>query len=169
MQTTPKECDKNFEISGKVEEMRQNSGLAHCMYSNNHWDFCSDYRKIVKYIKKNKSKDEQELLLKMFKLIPNKLVPGRESKEWEDCVMAGQSYAKTWEAFDKAWKAYEKLSEYAEFLKCEKALEDLNKAMKPYKKAHKVYFSKYAEELQTLHDKMFTDCHKETEKLFLVR
>jgi hypothetical protein len=29
MQTTPKECDKNFEISGTVEEMRQNSGLAH--------------------------------------------------------------------------------------------------------------------------------------------
>ncbi|HOD62499.1 MAG TPA: hypothetical protein PKG96_10420 [Bacilli bacterium] len=159
--------------------MRQNSGLVHCLYTNNHWDFCSNYRKIVKYIREGVSKEERELLLKMFKLISNKLVPGVESKEWKDCIKtkksfirACEAYAKAEDSFVLAWsydskkrKEIQSKSEKA----CHKAGRASYGAWQSYCKAWQVYLNKYADDLQKLHDEMFPDCHKETEKLFSQR
>jgi tetratricopeptide (TPR) repeat protein len=179
VQTTPKECDKNFEISGKVEEMRQNSGLAHCMYSGKHWDYCSDYRKMVINIREYdwESDSNIELHLRLFKLIPNKLVPGKEYKEWkaykkageafnkatdevdaklkEFCVIAKKPYDKNWlkacdeilEVYDKVWNTYEK-------------------ALHSYNKAWQIYLSLYEEKLDALHYEMFPDCPWNGETIF---
>ena len=181
--------------------MRQNSGLAHCVHHDIHWEYCYDYRGRAEFIKANKPEDEQDLRLKLFKLIPNKLVPGIESKEWRSYVKAGQkfwksklfcikateTYNKVWQSYvtakeaeDKAEEAYKGDSAYvkARGVYCEAkesrimAWEAYLEAWKAYKKARKAYydalhsydkvwdayFSKYAEELQTLHNKMFPDC-----------
>ena len=196
--------------------MKQNSGLAHCVHHDIHWEYCYNYQKRVEFIKENKPKEEQELRLKLFKLLPNKLVPGRKSAEWKACIKAGKSYNKALqscimareaydkalqscimarEAYDKAEELYYDLTEEtyrggsayikakevyceAKEVYCEArgvyceakesrimAWEAYLEAWKAYKKARKAndeawdaYFSKYAEELQTLHNKMFPDC-----------
>ena len=93
--------------------MRQNSGLAHCVHHDIHWEYCYDYRGRAEFIKANKPEDEQDLRLKLFKLIPNKLVPGIESKEWRSYVKAGQKFwksklfcIKATETYNKVWQSY---------------------------------------------------------------
>ena len=148
--------------------MRQNSGLAHCMYGNSHWDYCSNYQERIEYLLEVES--SYELHLKLFKLVPNELLPGIESAEWKAFKMAvnsqtkaGRSFAKAIETYIMAMKAFDKIG---------KAREAYEKAWKAYKKARKAYYdvlhsydeawdaylSKYALELQALHDKMFPDC-----------
>ena len=149
--------------------MRQNSGLAHCVHHDIHWEYCYDYRGRAEFIKANKPEDEQDLRLKLFKLIPNKLVPGIESKEWRSYVKAGQkfwksklfcikateTYNKVWQSRIMAWEAYSALEAWKAYKKARKANYD---ALHSYDEAWDAYFSKYAEELQTLHNKMFPDC-----------
>jgi tetratricopeptide (TPR) repeat protein len=200
--------------------MRQNSGLAHCVHHDIHWEYCYDYRGRAEFIKANKPEDEQDLRLKLFKLIPNKLVPGIESKEWRSYVKAGQkfwksklfcikateTYNKVWQSYltakeaeDKAEELYYDLTEetykgesayikagrsfakaietYIMAMKAfdkigkareayEKAWEALEKANIAYYKARDAYYSKYANELQILHDEMFPDCTWDGKTIF---
>jgi len=189
--------------------MRQNSGLAHCVHHDIHWEYCCNYQLEVEYLKKFESGKKQELQKKLFKLIPNKLVPGIESKEWRSyvkadqkfcksklcCIKAIENYNKLWQSYvtakeaeDKAEELYydateEAYKEESAYIKargvyCEAkesrimAWEAYLEVWKAYKKARKAYhdalhsydeawdayLSKYALELQALHDKMFPDC-----------
>ena len=138
--------------------MRQNSGLAHCIYPDRHWGYCCNYQLEIEYLKKFESGKKQELqkkelYLKLFKLIPNKLVPGRESKEWKAYVKAGQKFWKSKLFCIKATETYNKV--WQSYLTAKEALEKANIA---YYKARDAYYSKYANELQILHDEMFPDC-----------
>jgi len=134
--------------------MKQNSGLAHCVHHDIHWEYCYNYQKRVEFIKENKPKEEQELRLKLFKLLPNKLVPGRESAEWKACIKTGKSYNKALQSRIMAWEAFNK------------ATDDYNEALNAYYEAWDAYFSKYTEELQILHNKMFPDCPWDGESIF---
>ena len=72
MQKTAKPTKWTGVLTTKGEcEMRQNSGLAHCIYPDRHWDYCGNYQEMVEYIKINESEIKKELHLKLFKLIPN--------------------------------------------------------------------------------------------------
>jgi len=162
--------------------MSQNSGLAHCMYCDSHWDYCCDYQGWVDYLLKNEAVSKQDLHLKLFKLIPDELAPGRESEEWDTLKKVGQSFAKAKdncakakEAFDNALKTYveawENLNETREIYHraneaYHKTKEVYDEALNAYYEAWDAYFSKYTEELQILHNKMFPDCPWDGESIF---
>jgi len=54
--------------------MKKNKGFSiHC-HHDTFIEYCYDYRARVKYIKKDKSKEEQEIRLRVFKLLPDEAV-----------------------------------------------------------------------------------------------
>ena len=71
-------------------------GLAHCQYHDAHWSYCWDYEGRLEYIKEHKSLKEQALRLKLLYLVPDEMLPGKDSLEW-------QAYWQVW----KAWQTYE--------------------------------------------------------------
>ena len=138
----------------KANEMRQNSGLAHCVHHNQHWEYCYDYRGRVEFIKANKPKRERKLRLKLLQLVPDELVPGRGSDEWKACNKAREALNKATKAYYEAWNYLDSNTIEA----FNKATDDYNKAWEAHKKAWNTYLTKYANELQALHDKIFPDC-----------
>jgi hypothetical protein len=170
MRKTVKPTKRTGALTTKGEcEMRQNSGLAHCMYGNSHWDYCSNYQERIEYLLEVES--SYELHLKLFKLVPNELLPGIESAEWKAFKMAvnsqtkaGRSFAKAIETYIMAMKAFDKIGKAREAY--EKAWEALEKANIAYYKARDAYYSKYANELQILHDEMFPDCTWDGKTIF---
>ncbi len=138
----------------------QNSGLAHCCHHDIHWEYCFDYQERVKYIKEHKPKNEQELRLKLFFIVPDDKLPGKDSPEWEAYNKAWEvydkareAYNKAWEAYDKAWEAYDKEREAYN-----KEWEAYDKAREAYDKEWEAYFAKYKIELDKLHSELFPDC-----------
>ena len=77
------------------------SGFAFHCHPDVLCEYVYDYDARVRFIKEYKPKSEQKLRLKLFKLIPDELMPGRDSP---DC----KAYGKAWKAYDKAWEAYDK-------------------------------------------------------------
>lgn len=110
----------------------KNSGLAfHC----NHdilFAFVYNFAGRVKYIKANKPEEQQELRLRLFQLVPDKLIPGRDSKEWADYKKAGVAYEETWTDPNKAWEAYGKTGI--------------------------AYGEAWGQEIEALHEKLCPDC-----------
>src|SRR3972149_3578268 len=94
------------------------SGLAHCCHHDKHYEYCYDYDERVKFIKKYKPLDEQELRLKLFQIIPYDRLPGKNSAEWEAYYNAGKNYDEAREAYYNAGKNYDKAGEA-----CDKARE----------------------------------------------
>ena len=68
----------------------------------------------------------------VYRLIPKNLLPGRDSKEWEDYDSAEKIY-------DKARKLYTKAGE-------------------TYVKAGEAYIKKWSKELEALHSQLYPDC-----------
>ena len=136
--------------------MRQNSGLAHCIHPDRHWGYCLNFQLEFEYLKKFESGKKQELqkkelYLKLFKLIPNKLVPGRESKEWKAYVKAGQKLRdwksklfciKATETYNKVWQSYLTAKEAEDKAKelYYDAKEETYKGESAYIKAKEVYY-----------------------------
>lgn len=97
------------------------SGFAFHVHHNILMDWCYDYDERVRAIKETKPESEQELRLRLFRLIPSDrlpqpLVQAREAfyKAGEACYKAGEAYNKAWvacdkarEACNKAWEAYQ--------------------------------------------------------------
>jgi hypothetical protein len=144
------------------------------MYCDSHWDYCNDYQGWIEYLFIKELTFGKDSRSKLFQLIPNKLVPGRESQEWHSyaqsmkyydrimksyvdaqkaCAEADKIYNMVWEFYDDAWKMVDKARKSHE-----KVWKALNKASNACYTARDAYFSKYASELQALHDKMFPDC-----------
>ena len=144
------------------------SGLAHCCHHDRHWEYCYDYDERVKFIKEHKPKSEQELRLKLFFIVPDKLVPGKDSEEWEACVKAREAYVKAREAYYKAWEAYVKAREACDKAReaYDKAWEACVKAREAYVKAREAYFKKYSKELDELCHKLCPDCTWNGETIF---
>ena len=105
-------------------------GFAFHCYHDTLIDYVYDYQDRVGYIKGYKIASEQELRLRLFKMIPDERIPVGLLKTWE-------AYAKAWdktrEASDKAWKAYVK--------------------------ARKTYYKAYNNpEMKALHKELCPDC-----------
>ncbi|MBU0778290.1 hypothetical protein KKF82_08545, partial [Patescibacteria group bacterium] len=99
------------------------SGLAFHVHHDRLMEYCYDYDERVGYIKTGKPAEEQELRLRLFKLIPLDRIPGKDSKIWEAYNKAGEALDKAGEAYDEAREAYNK------------AREAYNKAREAYYKA----------------------------------
>lgn len=135
------------------------------------WDF--DER--VADIRANKPKEEQELRLRLFKMVPVKLTPGRRSKLWVALNKAWAAYNKArvahnkalaacnkaWAAQDKAEAAYDKAQ-----VACDKALAACSKAKVACDKAWDAYNEEYVKELDALHEKLCPDCPWDGETIF---
>ncbi len=106
------------------------SGLAFHCHHDTLCEYVYDFNERVRFIKGNKPKSEQKLRLRLFKMIPDELIPGKGSPEWEACGKAREAYDKAREAYGKAWEAYYKAGE-AYY----KAREAYYKAGKAYDKA----------------------------------
>ena len=131
----------------------EKSGLAHCRHHGKHWEFCNDYDERVAYIKAYKPDGEQPLRLKLFGIVSDDLVPGKDSPEWQTCVKAGQAYVKAGQAEVKAGQAYVKAGQ-AEV----KARQTYVKAWQADEKARQAYVQRYQPELDALHAKLWPDC-----------
>ncbi len=159
------------------------SGLAHLCHHNVHWEFCYDYDERVKYIKKYKPAEEQELRLKFFQIIPDEMLPGRNSAKWDACNKArdtynkaGDAYIKAEDACNKAWDTYNKAGDACNkaWDACIKAWDTYikardacNKAWDAYNKAWDTYSQTHQRELDELHDKLFPDCPWDGKTIFL--
>ncbi len=147
-----------------------------------------NYDERVEFIKSYKPKGEQELRLRLFKLIPDDKIPGRNSlkweardkaweacdKAWEACDKAREAYNKAWEAYNKAWEARDKAREACDKAReaCDKAREAYDKAREAYNKAWgardkareacdkawEAYLKKYQTEIESLHKELCPNC-----------
>lgn len=89
------------------------SGFAFHVHHRVLMEWCADYEERVQYIKKNKPIKEQELRLRLFRLIPEDRVPSSLLKAevaYEKVVAAwavgGATYEKAWAAYKEAEVAY---------------------------------------------------------------
>ena len=123
-------------------------------------EYVHDYDERVKFIKEYKPKSEQGLRLKLFKLIPDELAPGKDSAKWEACDKAREACDKAREAYTKAREAYDKAREaYTKAREAyDKAWEACDKARVAYDKARVAYVAKFGTELQQLHENLCLDC-----------
>lgn len=92
--------------------MKKNkAGFAFHVHHDRLFEWCFDYDERVKAIEQDKPKHEQELRLRLFKLIPLESLPKKLVKAGEACAKAWEAYAKAWEAYNKAREAYDKAGE----------------------------------------------------------
>ena len=150
------------------------SGIAFHCHHDILYEFVYNYDMRVKYIKEHKPLEEQELRLKLFKLIPDDKVPGGDSPEYEALNKTREALDKAWEAFGKAWEAYFKAREawdkawealdkaWEAFGKAwealDKAREAWGKAWEALDVAQDTYFKKYDGEIKKLHEELCPDC-----------
>ncbi len=144
------------------------SGLAFHCHHDILFEFVYNYDERVRFILDSKPKGEQELRLKLFQMIPDELIPGKGSPEWEAYCKAGEVHYKAWEAYDKAWEAYDKAREvcYKTAKVCYKALEVCYKTGKVCYKARAVYCKKHHKELEKLHTNLCPDCPWDGKTIF---
>ena len=122
-----------------------NSGLVHaCHHRIPHFGFCHDFKERVEYIKKYKPADEAPIRLKWFKLIPDDVLPGKDSPEWN-------AYVKAWDVCERAWNDYAKARDVCKEDAYDEARDDCERAWN-------AYLDKYAPELDRLHDTLFPGC-----------
>ncbi len=107
------------------------SGIAFHCHHDKLYEWVYDYDERREYIIRYKPFGEQELRLRLFKMIPEALIPKKESWEYKACLKAQEACLKAQEAYVKAWKAYDKAQEA--FVKAWKAYD---KAWEAYGKAH---------------------------------
>ena len=79
------------------------SGLAHCCHHDKHYEYCYDYDERVKFIKESNPPEEQELRLRLFQIIPDDVLPGKDSPSWEACRKALATYRKALDAYFKVY------------------------------------------------------------------
>ena len=171
-------------------------GLAFHCHHDTLFEYCSDYDERVAYIKKYKPEGEQELRLRLFKIIPKELIPGRGNKKYEACVKARNAcdkataaHGKAWDAYDKAWDAYDKARDaydkarnacgkawvayskaWAAYFKVwdayVKARDAYDKAWAACGKARDDYYKKNKRKIEILHDKLCPHCPWDGETIF---
>ena len=113
-------------------------------------DYVHDYQERVDYIKNHKPKDEQELRLRLFKMIPEDRLPKKGlaayDKAWDAYIKAGDAYDKARDAYNKAWAT------------CVKAGDAYIKARDAYNKAWATYGKGNKTEFEALHKELCPDC-----------
>ena len=127
-------------------------------------EWCYDYAKRIAFIEANKPAKEQELRLKLFRMIPTDRLPPKLISAREDCDKALEALDKAWEALDKAGEARDKARE-----DYDKARKALNKAWEALDKARGAYYkilTACMPELIKLHEELCPDCPWDGETIF---
>jgi len=117
------------------------SGFAFHCHHDVLFEYVYNYDKRVVFIKEHKPAEEQEIRLRLFKMIPEDRLP--------------VALLKAWKAYDKVWKAYDCNKVWEAYIEVREAY---NKA---YSKASKAYYKamKACEpELEKLHRELCPDC-----------
>lgn len=165
------------------------SGLAMHCHHDILFEWVWDFDERVADIKANKPEEEQELRLRLFKMVPAKLMPGYGSgllaavdkalavvdkalaaldRAWAASDKAGVAYDKARVAYETARAAYYKAG--AAYDKAGTALDRawaaFNEARAAYDKVWAAYSEKYAKELDTLHEKLCPNCPWDGETIF---
>ena len=120
------------------------SGLAFHIHDRILLEFCFDYDARVQYIKAYKPADEQELRLRLLKLIPEDEIPTDLKKAYTDYQKAIANWEKAYTDYQKAIANWEKA-----YANGEKAYTDYQKAIANWEKAPAVL---------SLHAKLCPDC-----------
>ena len=159
------------------------SGIAFHCHHEELCEFVYDYDGWVNFIKTNKPEEERELRLRLFKLIPDDLLPGKESGEWEAyekawkaCDKARDAYEKAWKACDKArdacekaWEACDKARDAYEkaWEACDKAGDAYRTAFEAFKKAWKAYKKAWGKQIVALHEELCPNCPWDGKTIFV--
>jgi len=158
-------------------------GLAHCNHHDTHWEYCYNLDERIAYINGHKPEEEQPLRLSLFFIVPDRQLPGKDSKELERLVKAKVAYRKAWDIYLNAKDTYLKatkdaglkatregtLKEWEAALRADTAYYNVwrdslktwvasLKKESAYDKAMNAYRKKYSKELEELHDKLCPDC-----------
>ena len=125
----------------KAEELERasvdkNSGFAFHCHHDVLAEYVTDYTERVAYIKRCKPKSEQELRLRLFRLIPEDRLP-------PEYIKARAEYDKAWAEADKAWA-------------------EVDKARAEYIKAR----AEYATQLGALHRELCPNCPWDGKTIF---
>lgn len=118
---------------------KRKSGLAFHCHHNVLVEYVYDYDERVEFIKANKPEGERKLRLRLFRLIPNGLIPGKRGGLWKACDEARK-------ACSEARKA------------CYEARKACDEAWKACSEAEKAYYQKYGSQLEELHSKLCPNC-----------
>ena len=85
------------------------SGLAMHVHHGDLFEFCHNLDERVRFIKENKPKVEKALRLRLFQLVPEDSIPGKNSPEWKAYREAGEAFREAegdyWEAEEAYWEA----------------------------------------------------------------
>jgi len=151
------------------------SGLAFHCHHDVLLEFVYDYDERVEYIKNYKPESEQELRLRLFKMIPEELIPDKDSVKYKAYLEASAAYDKACAAALKARAAY--LKACAAHLKtrvaydkawaaCDKASDAYDKARAAYLKAWAAYLKACGKEIEVLHKELCPDCAWDGKSIF---
>ena len=99
-----------------------NKGLAVHVHHDILVEYCYDYKGRVEYIKANKPKEEQEIRLRLFKILPKKA----EKDIPKGYLEANKALNEAYKAWDEAYKARNEA--YKARNEADKAFSEANKA-----------------------------------------
>jgi len=144
------------EYSNKIKRgeplTERNSGFAFHCHHDILVEYVTDYAARVQYIKESKPRDEQDLRLRLFKLIPDTRLPEVQA-EW---YKARAEWEKSLGEWEKAGAEWEK-----SLVEWNKAQAEWYKAFSTWNKAQAEWYKASAESekaLQELHEELCPDC-----------
>ena len=105
------------------------SGLAFHVHHNRLIEWCWNFEERVKYIKENKPLEEQEIRLRLFRLIPPDTLPANLQKAEAERDKADAERDKADAKRNKAYAEWEKA--YAEWRKTDADLDSLHAELCP--------------------------------------
>ena len=111
-------------------------------------EWCFDYDERVRAIKIHKPKEEQELRLSLFKMIPKDRLPQELNKTRQAYDEAGQAHIKARQAYTKAGQAYDEARQA-----CDEAWQALD-----------IVLQAHMPQIAELHKELCPDCPWDNDK-----
>jgi len=127
------------------------TGLAFHCHHDTLMEYVYDYDERVRYIKSHKPKEEQKLRLRLFKIIPRKLLPAEGLDAYH---RAGDAYYKAQDVYGKAWGD------------CNRAWEAYYRAWEAYAEARDAYLGKHEGAIRKLHSELCPNCPWDGKTIF---
>lgn len=140
---------------------KRKSGLAFHCHHNVLYEFVLDYDGRITDIIRDKPAMEQELRLRLFKLIPEDRLPGRDSPEWRALVETSKAFSK----LDRRWhrRGMTFKETYVSYNMLRHAIHETRQA---FVTAWKAYHAIYDNDITRLHDELCPNCPWDGESIF---
>ena len=142
----------------------------HC-HHDTLFEWVWDYEGRVEIIKTEKPEKEQELRLRLFKMLPKSKMPGRGTRLWDAQEKTHTAANKALDAYRKARAAFSEVGAASNkaWNACTKALPIYDKAWDAYCEARAAYFHKYEKQLLALHKELCPNCPWDGRTIFPAR